>query len=237
MNSLFLFDEEVFSSQLKTIVGVDEVGRGPGAGPVYACAYSFFQNYAEYLSIDEIEILKKLNDSKKISSKNREILAEILKKCGNWAIFSVDEEKIDEINILNATFLAMKGAILSLNLSDLSSYYFLIDGNKKIKEFEYSQQTIVKGDSKSASIAAASIIAKVARDDYMIRLSNKFPYYFWDKNKGYLTHAHIEAIKKFGIVKHHRKSFVKNFLWCLIFIFYFLLIARIASTFPIVLVF
>ena len=212
MNKLFEFDREFNTNSSKIVVGVDEVGRGPGAGPVCACAYSFYENFEDYINEDEKILLQKLNDSKKLSIKNREILSEILKKCGKYAVFSVDENIIDEINILNATFLAMKSAINSISDIKLDSCYFLIDGNKKIKEFDYLQKTIVKGDSKSASIAAASIIAKVYRDSYMVELSRKFSQYSWDKNKGYLTKTHIEAIKKYGACKHHRKSFIKNFI-------------------------
>ena len=212
MNKLFEFDREFKNNSSKIIVGVDEVGRGPGAGPVCACAYLFYENFENLISQDEKFFLQKLNDSKKLSIRNREILSEILKKCGKYSIFTVDENKIDEINILNATFLAMKSAITAIAEIELDKCYFLVDGNKKIKDFDVLQKTIVKGDSKSASIAAASVMAKVFRDNLMIHLSKKYPQYSWDKNKGYLTKVHIEAIKKYGASKHHRKTFIKNFV-------------------------
>lgn len=178
--------------------GVDEVGRGPLAGPVYASAVIF----------PDFEI-EQVNDSKKLSAKKRENIFEILQK--NNAIYSIGTatvEEIDKINILNATKLAMTRAIENLNLKpDL----ILVDGNFA-PNFDIKCQNIIKGDSISYSIACASIIAKVLRDKFMCSLHEKFNCYNFINNKGYGTQKHIEAIKKFGPCIYHRKSFLKKIL-------------------------
>jgi len=213
MNSLFEFDKIIAVDTARAaakgaaiIIGTDEAGRGPGAGDVFGAAVCFkpeAQNYA---------ILKHLNDSKKLSPKLRTELAEIIKKCAYYSIKQVSVKEIEKINILNAALLTMKlsceEVAAQLNVTPL----ILIDGNRKIKKFAHSQQTITKGDSKSAAIAAASILAKTARDQYMQELHEKHPQYGWAQNKGYLTRKHIEAIKNCGVTKFHRKSFLNKIL-------------------------
>lgn len=181
------------------IVGIDEVGRGPLAGPVYAAAVC----------------LKKpiigLNDSKKLSSKIREKLFVEIQENAFIGIGLASVEEIDKINILQASLLAMQRAYLAL---EINADLVLIDGNKAPKISANEIQTIIGGDAKIPSISAASIIAKVTRDRLMNDLSRKFPYYLWDKNAGYGTKAHLDAIEKYGICQHHRKTFapIKNIL-------------------------
>lgn len=188
------------------ILGTDEAGRGPGAGGVFAsCVY--FKNPGAQ------DFLEKLNDSKKLSEKTRLELYPVIIENSIYSIISIDVDTIEKINILNSSLLAMKLAAYDvLKQIDAQSPLLLIDGNKKIKDLKIAQKTIVKGDSKSASIAAASILAKVSRDKYMREIDKEFPNYNWAKNKGYLTYEHIESIKKFGITKYHRKSFLSNIL-------------------------
>ncbi len=175
--------------------GCDEAGRGCLAGPVYAAAVIFPNNYSNKL----------LNDSKKISEKKRYELRDIIvKDAVSWGIGIVDNIEIDKINILNASILAMHRAIKNLNLYP---EHLIIDGNKfkPINNIPYT--TIVKGDGKYISIAAASILAKTFRDDFMLKIDNEYPMYFWKKNKGYPTKEHADAIKKHGFSDYHRKSF------------------------------
>ena len=185
--------------------GVDEVGRGSLAGPVYAAAF-IFPDFKFKLEFE----LEQVNDSKKLSAKNREKIFEILKN--NNAIYSIGfatVKEIDKLNILNATKLAMQRAIENLNLKpDL----ILVDGNF-IPDFgDIKCQNIVKGDSISYSIACASIIAKVLRDKFMCDLHDKFPTYDFFNNKGYGTRKHIDIIKKIGPCIYHRKTFLKKIL-------------------------
>ena len=193
------YENEARNNGYHVVCGVDEAGRGPLAGPVFAAAVILPQN----LMIDG------LNDSKKLSEKKREILYDKIKNLAlTYAVAFAKEHEIDEINILNATFLAMKRAVAKLNLKpDI----VLVDGNKS-PELEISTQTIVKGDSLSASIAAASILAKVERDRLMKNLSKKYPEYNFEKHKGYGTKMHIDLIKKYGPCEIHRKSFLKKIL-------------------------
>lgn len=193
------YENEARNNGYHVVCGVDEAGRGPLAGPVFAAAVILPQN----LMIDG------LNDSKKLSEKKREILYDKIKNLTlTYAVAFATEHEIDEINILNATFLAMKRAVAKLNLKpDI----VLVDGNKS-PELEISTQTIVKGDSLSASIAAASILAKVERDRLMKNLSKKYPEYNFEKHKGYGTKMHIDLIKKYGPCEIHRKSFLKKIL-------------------------
>ena len=180
-------------------------GRGV-AWAVWAACVCFCNSDVE-------EKFIKLNDSKKISEKTREELYPII--CANsvFSIKSVDVETIEKINILNSSLLAMKLAIQEvLNKISPQSALLLVDGNKTVKDLKIAQKTIVKGDSKSACVAAASILAKVERDNFMKKIALEYPNYNWLKNKGYLTKEHIDAIKKFGITKYHRKSFLKNIL-------------------------
>ena len=193
------YENEARNNGYHVVCGVDEAGRGPLAGPVFAAAVILPQN----LMIDG------LNDSKKLSEKKREILYDKIKNLAlTYAVAFATEHEIDEINILNATFLAMKRAVAKLNLKpDI----VLVDGNKR-PELEISTLTIVKGDSLSASIAAASILAKVERDRLMKNLSKKYPEYNFEKHKGYGTKMHIDLIKKYGPCEIHRKSFLKKIL-------------------------
>ena len=178
----------------KIIAGVDEVGRGSLIGPVYAAA----------VILNEKINKKKLKDSKKISKKNREILESYIKKNSIWAIGSASLKEIEKNNILNASLLAMKRAIKKLKKKP---QIVLIDGNKLPYIDNYKLKNVIKGDQKIPEISAASIIAKVSRDRLLTKMSKKFQYYLWDKNSGYGTQDHIKAIKKFGITKHHRKTF------------------------------
>ena len=175
--------------------GCDEAGRGCLAGSVYAAAVIFPKDYENAL----------LNDSKQLSAKKRYMLPEIVKRAAlAWAVGIVTPEEIDKINILNASILAMHRA---LDLLKVRPEAVIVDGNrfKPYQNLPYS--TIVKGDGKYLSIAAASILAKTYRDDYMDGLAEKYPQYDWKSNKGYPTKKHREAIKSFGITPFHRKSF------------------------------
>ena len=178
----------------KIIAGVDEVGRGSLVGPVYAAA----------VILNETINRKKLKDSKKLSKKNREILDSYLKKNCTWAIGSASLREIEKHNILNASLLAMKRAIKKLKIKP---QLVLIDGNKLPKIDKYNLKNIIKGDQKIPEISAASIIAKVSRDRLITNMSKKFKNYLWNKNAGYGTRDHIRSIKKFGITKHHRRTF------------------------------
>ena len=202
MNCLFEFDK----SFNHVIIGTDEAGRGPAAGGVFASAV-YFNNLDKKL----IEQLNLLNDSKQLSAKKRELLYPIILENTVNSTVCIEVEEIEEKNILNCSLKAMRLAceevIKKANLKDV---LVLVDGNRLIKNFIYKQNTIVKGDSKSASIAASSILAKCARDNYMKELDKKYPCYNWAKNAGYLTKEHIEAIKKYGISEFHRKSFLKK---------------------------
>ena len=178
----------------KIIAGVDEVGRGSLIGPVYAAAVILNKN------IDK----KKLKDSKILSKINREILEKYIKKNSIWAIGSASLIEIEKLNILNASLLAMKRAIKKLKKKP---QLVLVDGNKIPLINYYKIKSVIKGDQKIPEISAASIIAKVSRDRLITKMSKKFNRYSWDKNAGYGTKDHISAIKKFGITRHHRKTF------------------------------
>ena len=178
----------------KIVAGVDEVGRGSLIGPVYAAAVILKKN------IDK----SKIKDSKKLTKKNREILEKYIKKNSYWSIGSASLKEIEKLNILNASLLAMKRAIIKLNRK---SSYVLIDGNKIPEIKNYKFKCIIKGDEKIPQISAASIIAKVTRDRFVKKLSKKFTKYAWDKNAGYGTKLHLKAIKKFGVTIYHRKKF------------------------------
>lgn len=199
-NPLYLYDLEY-----KNVIGVDEAGRGPLAGPVVAAAV-ILKEYTEEL--DEI------NDSKKLTEKKREKLYDIIMKNFDVAVGISTVEEIDKLNILNADFLAMRRALKDLkSLKNEKKYTVLVDGNLKIKEYIGKQLPIVKGDAKSLSIAAASIIAKVTRDRLMKDLANIYPDYSFEKHKGYGTKAHIEAIKDKGAIEGvHRKVFLRKIL-------------------------
>lgn len=190
--------EHLYRSQgFAAVCGVDEAGRGPLAGPVFAAAV---------ILPDGLENIG-LNDSKKLTEKKRDALFDIItEKAVAWCVASADEKEIDELNILNATFLAMKRAVDGLAVRpDLA----LIDGNRR-PGTGIREETIVKGDAKSISIAAASILAKVSRDRYMLELDKKYPEYCFEKHKGYPTALHYEMIKKYGVSPVHRLSFLKT---------------------------
>ena len=189
--------ERKYEGEYSLICGIDEAGRGPLAGPVCAGAC--------ILKKDE-EILY-LNDSKKLSEKRREALfLEIKEKALSYSVAFVDEKRIDEINILNATYEAMQKAVLGLSTCpDL----LLVDA-VHIPELDIKQVSIVKGDAASVSIAAASILAKVSRDHFMKEMDERYPEYGFSKHKGYGTKAHYEALKKYGPSPIHRETFLKN---------------------------
>ena len=175
--------------------GCDEAGRGCLAGPVVAAAVILPKNFRHSV----------LNDSKKLTAKQREELREEIKSTAvAWSVAFINNEEIDEINILRASIKAMHVAISGLKKVP---QFLLIDGNRFIKYKSLDHQTVVKGDSLYFSIAAASVLAKTARDEYMKKIHNEFPQYGWDKNKGYPTYAHRAAILRYGITPYHRRSF------------------------------
>ena len=193
---MLLYKEELrYHKKFGIVAGVDEAGRGPLAGPVVTAA----------VILDLKKIIPGLNDSKKLSEKKREELYEIItEEAICWEIKIVSPEIIDEINILQATLLGMEGAVLALKVKpDLC----LIDGNKTPKKLIGFSKAIVKGDAIIASIAAASILAKVTRDRLMHKLHEKFPQYNFKQNKGYPTKEHIAALDKFGVLDCHRRSY------------------------------
>jgi len=191
-------EESVKLKGFEYIAGVDEAGRGPGAGPVVAAAAVIPEDVIP-------DLLLRVNDSKKLTAKKREALYPIIMKKCDVGVGVVSSDTIDEINILEATKLAMKEALSKLSKVD----YAIIDGTVKLNDLWVPQDQVVKGDNKSISVAAASIIAKVVRDRVMKDLHDIFPIYGWDTNKGYLTKKHIKAIKTYGITEFHRTSFRK----------------------------
>jgi ribonuclease HII len=183
----------------KNICGIDEAGRGPLAGPVCAAA----------VILPEGLVIEGLNDSKKLSEKKREALFNVItKEAIAYSIAFADEKEIDDINILQATFLAMKRACDGL---EIKADYAIIDGNR-MPELEIDGETVVKGDGKVPSVAAASILAKVSRDRLMYEYDKKYPEYQFAKHKGYGTKIHNEAILKYGPCEIHRMTFLKNLL-------------------------
>lgn len=201
MNTLFEFDK---SNGI--VIGTDEAGRGPAAGGVFAaCVY--FPEVSENL----IKDLAKLNDSKKLSAKARESIYDIILNSSIHSIIDIEVDEIEKINILNASLKGMKLACEEvIKKAQLDGFITLIDGNKLIKNYTYPQKFIIKGDGKSASIAAASVLAKVTRDRYMTKLAEEFPQYGWAKNAGYLTAEHLKAIDTYGLSKYHRPSFLRK---------------------------
>ncbi len=181
------------------LAGVDEAGRGPLAGPVFAAA----------VVLDDDVVIEGINDSKKLSEKKREkLFCEICEKATAYCVTSIDEKTIDEINILQATFMAMREAVRGLSVAP---DYVLVDGDKS-PGLDIAHEPVVKGDSKSMAIAAASILAKVSRDRYITEMAEKYPDYGFEKHKGYGTKAHYEAIEKHGICPIHRRTFLKKLL-------------------------
>ncbi len=200
MEDLYTYERELIKKGITLIGGIDEVGRGPLVGPVVAACVILPLNYE----------LEGLTDSKKLSEKKREQFYEILKKEAlSIGVGIVSAEKIDEVNIYEATKLAMQDAIKNCALKP---EYLLIDAMKL--DTSIPSNSIIKGDSKSLSIAAASVIAKVTRDRMLIELDKKYPMYDFKHNKGYPTKKHLEAINQFGIIDLHRKSYapVKEYL-------------------------
>lgn len=195
MNNLYEFDK----SFNKVIIGIDEAGRGPLAGPVVASAV-IIKEYSQ-----EFEMI---NDSKKLSEKKREELFDIIIEKCQVGVGIATVEEIDEINILNATFLAMRRAIEDLE----EEGYVLVDGNHLIREYAGEQKFVIKGDSLSLSIAAASIVAKVSRDRIMEKTGEKYPEYEFAKHKGYGTKLHREKILEFGASPVHRRTFLRKIL-------------------------
>ncbi len=199
VTAMYEFENKYRDMGYDLVAGVDEAGRGPLAGPVYAAAVIF----------SEGTVVRGINDSKKLSEKRREeLFDEICEKAFAYNIYSVDEKRIDKINILRATYEAMNGAVAGLKVRP---DYVLIDGNR-IEGIGIPHETIVKGDSKSASIAAASILAKVGRDRFICEIAEKYPQYGFEKHKGYGTAAHNAAILKYGPCEIHRRTFLKK-LW------------------------
>ncbi|GAA3857347.1 ribonuclease HII [Celeribacter arenosi] len=184
------------------IAGVDEVGRGPLAGPVVAAAVIF----------DPARIPAGLNDSKALSAKRREALYDEINACADVSIAFCTVEEIDEINILQASLLAMERAVAGLAAAP---DFVLVDGNKLPRAFGENAQAIVKGDARSVSISAASIVAKTWRDRLMVDLAQQHPGYGWEKNAGYGTAAHLSGLRDLGVTPHHRRSFkpIHNILY------------------------
>ena len=180
------------------VCGVDEAGRGPLAGPVCAAAVILPKN----------TVIEGLNDSKKLSEKKRESLFDVIKeKAVAWSVAFASVEEIEEFNILNATFIAMNRAIDGLSTK---ADFALIDGNRVPKDIKIPCETVIKGDSKSMSIAAASVLAKVTRDRLMLELDEKYHLYEFKKHKGYGTALHMDLIRKYGPSECHRPSFLKK---------------------------
>ena len=195
MTDLWELENEIYAEGYKLLCGVDEAGRGPLAGPVYAAAVILPQGM-------EIE---GLNDSKKLSEKQRDALYDLITESATaWSVAFADVAEIESCNILGATMLAMKRAIEAL---PQKADFALIDGNRA-KGFEIPVETVVKGDSRSWSIAAASIIAKVTRDRQCLELDKKYPEYGFAIHKGYPTKAHMDAVIRLGACPEHRKSFL-----------------------------
>lgn len=194
----FLYEINAHNNGYKTVCGVDEAGRGPLAGPVCAAAVILPDNCT----------IEGLNDSKKLSEKKREELYSVItEKAVAYSVCYGTLEEIEKLNILEATFLAMNRAIESLAVKP---DFALIDGNRVPKNIKVPCETVIKGDSKSNSIAAASILAKVTRDRLLLEYDEKYPEYGFKSHKGYGTKAHYEAIRKYGVTDIHRLSFLKN---------------------------
>lgn len=189
--------------------GCDEAGRGPLAGSVFAAAVVIDPNLVD--KEEHQEWLAMLNDSKQLTDKQREYLRPLIEQHADaWAVVEVTAEEIDKINILNASIIGMQRA---LNRLTLRPQHIIVDGNKwkpyipEGEVMEIPARTVVKGDGKYLSIAAASVLAKTYRDEYMMKLHQQYPQYHWDTNMGYPTKAHYEAIRQYGITPYHRKTF------------------------------
>ena len=205
MNKRFEFDRE-YQKNCDFLIGTDEAGRGPGAGPVFAAAVCF-------KSVDEelFGKLEKLNDSKQLSEKTREELFDVIIQNSIYSIVQGSVEEIEKYNILRTSLNMMRKSCLEVICKlENENVIVLVDGNKKIINFNYPQNYIVKGDFKSASVAAASILAKVSRDRFMREIDKEYPQYCWSENKGYMTKSHLDAVDKYGLTKWHRKSFFQK---------------------------
>ena len=195
--SLYDFEHEKHAEGYKYICGVDEAGRGPLAGPVYAAA----------VILPRDAVIDGLNDSKKLTEKKRDALFDVItERALTYGIASASVEEIEEFNILNATFLAMNRAVAKL---DPAPELALIDGNRNTG-IAMPSRCIVKGDSRCADIAAASVLAKVSRDRYMLNLAEKYPQYHFEQHKGYGTKLHYEALREYGPSPEHRPSFLRK---------------------------
>ena len=192
----YYYERTAAEHGFKVVCGIDEAGRGPLAGPVFAAAVILPQGV----------VIEGLNDSKKLSEKKRDKLFEEIKERAIYAVASASEQEIDELNILNATYLAMQRAFEALPERPQAAF---VDGNR-LPKLPVPAKAIVKGDSLSASIAAASIMAKVSRDRYMLELDEKYPEYCFSKHKGYGTKLHYEKIREYGMSDVHRKTFLKK---------------------------
>lgn len=198
-NALFAYDAELLSQGFAPLCGVDEAGRGPLAGPVVAAAV--------ILAPGAEEQLPQLNDSKKLSPKKRELYYDKILSCAlSYGIGSASCQEIDQLNILQATFLAMRRAVAAL---DLEPALVLVDGNQD-PGLELPTRTLIKGDGTSAAVAAASILAKVTRDRLLLQLDQDYPQYGFAQHKGYGTKAHYAALERYGLCPEHRRSFLKN---------------------------
>ncbi len=195
----FKYENECDEQGYSVICGVDEAGRGPLAGPVCAAA----------VILEKGNVIEGVNDSKKLSEKKREALYDVItQRAVSWSVAFASEKEIDELNILQATFLAMQRAVQGLKIKPEVA---LVDGNR-LPKLEIPAKAIVKGDGLSESIACASILAKVSRDRVMYDIDKKYPQYCFSKHKGYGTKVHIEMIKKYGVSPVHRMSFLKKIL-------------------------
>ena len=197
MTKLWELENEIYAEGFSLICGVDEAGRGPLAGPVYAAA----------VILPRDAVIEGLNDSKKLTEKKREALFDVItERALTYGIASASVEEIEKLNILNATFLAMNRAIDKLDpIPELA----LIDGNRSTG-IAMPGRCVVKGDSRCADIAAASILAKVSRDRYMLTLAEKYPQYHFEQHKGYGTKLHYEALREYGPSPEHRPSFLRK---------------------------
>ena len=197
MTELWELENEIYAEGYNLICGVDEAGRGPLAGPVYAAA----------VILPRDAVIEGLNDSKKLTEKRREALFDVItERALTYGIASAAVEEIEELNVLNATFLAMNRAIAKL---DPAPELALIDGNRSTG-IAMPSRCVVKGDSRCADIAAASILAKVSRDRYMLTLAEKYPQYRFEQHKGYGTKLHYEALREYGPSPEHRPSFLRK---------------------------
>ena len=197
MTELWELENEIYAEGFSLICGVDEAGRGPLAVPVYAAAFILPRD----------AVIDGLNDSKKLTEKKRDALFDVItERALTYGIASASVEEIEEFNILNATFLAMNRAVAKL---DPAPELALIDGNRNTG-IAMPSRCIVKGDSRCADIAAASILAKVSRDRYMLNLAEKYPQYHFEQHKGYGTKLHYEALREYGPSPEHRPSFLRK---------------------------